>query len=98
MSEELTMRLCALSEQKPSRKGSALVSVVVPCFNEQDVLRDTNLRLTATLEHVPLKFEIIYVDDGSLDLTPDILRELATQDEHIRVVRFSRNFGHQMAI
>jgi polyisoprenyl-phosphate glycosyltransferase len=75
-----------------------LVSVVVPCLNEQEVLRDTNQRLTATLERMPLKFEIIYVDDGSADSTPEILRELATHDARIRVVRFSRNFGHQMAI
>lgn len=75
-----------------------LVSVVVPCFNEQEVLRDTNRRLTAALEQMRLKFEIVYVDDGSADSTAEILRELAGHDERIRVVRFSRNFGHQMAI
>jgi glycosyltransferase involved in cell wall biosynthesis len=75
-----------------------MISVVVPCLNEQEVLRETNRRLFAVLEQLPLKFEILYVDDGSTDATPDILREFQARDERIRVVRFSRNFGHQLAI
>ncbi len=75
-----------------------LVSVVVPCLNEQEVLCETNRRLCAALGQMGLKFEIVYVDDGSTDSTPEILRQLAARDERIRVIRFSRNFGHQMAI
>jgi len=75
-----------------------MLSIVVPCFNEEDVLRETNRRLLAVLEHLPQSFEILYVDDGSSDRTPEILRELQAQDGRIRVLRFSRNFGHQMAI
>jgi glycosyltransferase involved in cell wall biosynthesis len=75
-----------------------LISIVVPCLNEQEVLRETNRRLLAVLEQLPQKFEILYVDDGSTDATPDILRELQALDERIRLVRFSRNFGHQLAI
>jgi polyisoprenyl-phosphate glycosyltransferase len=75
-----------------------MISIVVPCFNEQEVLRETNRRLLAVLQQLPLKFEILYVDDGSTDATPDILREFQALDERIRVVRFSRNFGHQLAI
>jgi len=75
-----------------------MISIVVPCLNEQEVLRETNRRLLAVLEQLPLKFEIVYVDDGSSDATPDILREFQALDERIRVVRFSRNFGHQLAI
>jgi len=75
-----------------------MISIVVPCLNEQEVLRETNRRLLAVLEQLPLKFEILYVDDGSSDATPDILREFQALDERIRVVRFSRNFGHQLAI
>lgn len=85
-------------ELAKSAADGPLVSVVVPCFNEQEVLRGTNERLGATLEQMRLRFEIIYVDDGSADSTPEILRDLAKGDERIRVVRFSRNFGHQMAI
>jgi len=75
-----------------------MISIVVPCFNEEEVLRRTNRSLLAVLEHLPQVFEILYVDDGSTDRTPEILRELQSLDGRIRVVRFSRNFGHQMAI
>jgi polyisoprenyl-phosphate glycosyltransferase len=74
------------------------LSVVVPCFNEEDVICSTHRRLTSALEDAPLTFEIIYVDDGSTDATPELMRELQTQDSRVRIVRFSRNFGHQIAI
>ncbi len=74
------------------------LSVVVPCANEEAVLRETNLRLIATLEGISPDFEIVYVDDGSTDATPNLLREMQMQDERVRAVRFSRNFGHQVAI
>ncbi len=75
-----------------------LISVVVPCANEEEVLRETNRRLVAVLEGLSLNFELIYVDDGSTDSTPDLLRELQAHDDRVRVLRFSRNFGHQIAI
>ena len=77
---------------------AALLSVVVPCANEQEVLRDTNQRLLAVLEQLPLDCEIIYVDDGSTDSTPELLRELHIHDGRVRVVSLSRNFGQQIAI
>ena len=75
-----------------------LLSVIVPCLNEEEALRGTQVRLSSTLEQIPANFEIIYVDDGSTDATPEVLRELQAYDSRVRVVRFSRNFGHQMAI
>jgi glycosyltransferase involved in cell wall biosynthesis len=81
-----------------SSERQGLVSVVVPCLNEQDGLFETNRRLTAALERMPFNFEIIYVDDGSTDATSAVLRELQEQDKRIRILQFSRNFGHQMAI
>lgn len=74
------------------------ISVVVPCFNEDAVLAETTRRLTSSLEQIGRTFEIIYVDDGSRDNTPRILTELHASDPRIRVVRLSRNFGHQVAI
>jgi len=87
----------------PLARGSStdirlLLSVVVPCFNEEQALQVTSTQLLTVASRTSLRFEIIYVDDGSTDSTPEILRELARQDERVRVVRFSRNFGHQMAI
>jgi polyisoprenyl-phosphate glycosyltransferase len=75
-----------------------LLSVVIPCMNEEEVLRETHGRLISVLQEVPVGLEIVYVDDGSTDSTPDALRELQAQDVRIRVIRFSRNFGHQVAI
>ena len=75
-----------------------LLSVIVPCLNEEEALRGTQVRLSSVLEQIPTNFEIIYVDDGSTDATPEVLRELQAYDSRVRVVRFSRNFGHQMAI
>ena len=75
-----------------------LLSVIVPCFNEEEALRGTHSRLSATLAQLPANVEIIYIDDGSTDATADVLSELQTTDKVVRVVRFSRNFGHQIAI
>ncbi len=74
------------------------ISVIVPCFNEEVVLPETTRRLTSALEQIGRPFEILYVDDGSRDDTPQILARLHTSDSRIRVVRLSRNFGHQIAI
>lgn len=76
-----------------------LISVVVPCFNEEEVIETTYRRLTETLGGTPdMDFEWIFIDDGSRDRTPSILRGLQAQDPRIRVLYFSRNFGHQMAV
>jgi polyisoprenyl-phosphate glycosyltransferase len=74
------------------------ISVVVPCFNEDAVLPETTRRLIASLEEIGRSFEIVYVDDGSRDNTPRVLTEIYASDPRVRVVRLSRNFGHQIAI
>ena len=75
-----------------------LLTVVVPCMNEEDGLLETNRRLSAVLEQASVDFEIIYVDDGSTDSTPELLRDLQARDTRVRLIRLSRNFGHQIAI
>jgi dolichol-phosphate mannosyltransferase len=76
-----------------------LLSVVVPCFNEELVLQETHRRLGAVLAGLDdLDYEVIYVDDGSRDRTPLLLQQLQGGDRRVRVVRFSRNFGHQIAV
>lgn len=76
-----------------------LISVVVPCYDEEPVLPLMHRRLTPVLESLNgLDFEIIYSDDGSRDATPHILRGLQAADPHVRVIRLSRNFGHQFAV
>lgn len=73
------------------------ISIVVPCFNEEEVIRKTHERLAAA-DILGMEREIIYVNDGSRDSTLDILRELALMDESVKVVSFQRNFGHQPAV
>ena len=76
-----------------------LVSVIIPCFNEETVLRDTYRRVSSVLCHQPdFEHELLFVDDGSSDSTPRILQELAQRDPRVRWLRFSRNFGHQPAL
>lgn len=74
------------------------ITVIVPCFNEEVVLPETARRLTASLEQIGRSFEIIFVDDGSRDGTPRVLTGLHAADARVRIVRLSRNFGHQIAI
>ena len=77
----------------------SLLSVVVPSFNEEEVLPKTHRRLVNVLEGIPaLAFEIVYVDDGSRDATLDILRGFQQADSRVRVVVLSRNFGQQIAL
>ena len=76
-----------------------LISVVVPCFNEEEVIATTYQRLVEVLETIPTAdFELIFVDDGSRDSTLESLRSLQAKDRRVRVVAFSRNFGHQIAV
>jgi dolichol-phosphate mannosyltransferase len=88
-----------MNRDSNSKREAARVSVIVPCYNEAEVIRETHARLVGVLEELePLKFEIIYVDDGSRDQTPEILGELQRVDGRVRVIRLSRNFGHQVAV
>jgi len=75
-----------------------LLSIIVPCYNEQEVIKETNRRLNSIIPMIAMDIEIIYVNDGSYDNTPTMLRELADEAKNVKVINFSRNFGHQMAI
>lgn len=76
-----------------------LVSVIIPCFNEEEVIRETHSQIAATLVNTDgLQYEFIFIDDGSRDATPGLLREIAGKDSRARVVALSRNFGHQPAV
>jgi glycosyltransferase involved in cell wall biosynthesis len=76
-----------------------LLSVIVPCFNEEGVLRATHDRLSKVFHPMNgLDYELIFVNDGSADQTQQILTQLQLQDPHVRVLLLSRNFGHQIAV
>lgn len=77
-----------------------LISVVVPCYNEQEVLplfRDEILRVSdeMTAKYPELEFEFLFINDGSRDKTLEILRKYSEEDSRFRYVSFSRNFGKE---
>lgn len=76
-----------------------LLSVVVPCFNEEEVIRETTKRLSLfCAELQDLDVELIFVDDGSRDRTRELLKGFALEDPRIKIIGFARNFGHQIAV
>ena len=75
-----------------------ILSVVAPCFNEEGVLHELYRRIGQVLDGSGESWELVLVNDGSRDRTPEIMRELHAQDERVKVVDFARNFGHQIAV
>jgi dolichol-phosphate mannosyltransferase len=73
-------------------------SVVVPVFNEEGNVEALASRVVAAMERLGEPFELLFVDDGSRDRTPVLLRKVAAADERIRVVRFTRNYGQEAAV
>jgi dolichol-phosphate mannosyltransferase len=80
------------------RRQDFLLSVVVPCFDEEDVILLTYRRLVEVLGTREFHLQIIFVDDGSDDGTPEMAANLARSDPRVKTVLLSRNFGHQAAV
>lgn len=75
------------------------VSIVIPCYNEQETLPTIYPAITDVMKTIPeYDYEILLVDDGSKDRTNEMMKELAAKDEHVRYFSFSRNFGKEAAI
>ena len=74
------------------------LSLVLPVFNEEEVLPILVRELYSVCNFLNKNYEIIFVDDNSHDKTPEILGQFASKDPRIKVLRFSRNFGHQAAL
>ncbi len=75
-----------------------MLSLIIPVFNEQEVLKDSFARMDAAMQSTGYTYEIIYINDGSRDQTLAQLRELAKEHSQVKVLSFSRNFGHQLAV
>lgn len=82
-------------EKEGNRKKLA---VIVPCYNEELVIAESYRRTREVLELLSVSTEIIYINDGSEDRTHAMLDEIAASDPHVKVIHFSRNFGHQPAV
>jgi dolichol-phosphate mannosyltransferase len=100
-SNEHSMKHGDLRTAPPHRQQSNLLSIIVPCYNEQEVISFTHDRLLQVMKDLTadkkLRCEIIYVDDGSQDQTANLLTNLSKTTAEVRVVLLSRNFGQQLA-
>jgi glycosyltransferase involved in cell wall biosynthesis len=79
-------------------KSHCFLSVIVPMYNEEEVIEVTYRRLKVVLDTLGESYEIIFVNDGSRDKTSDIVRGMCKVDQGVKLVEFSRNFGHQIAV
>ena len=75
-----------------------LLSLAVPAFNEEEAMEQSFERTYRAMSSIGYPFEIIYIDDGSRDRTWEIISRLAREHEEVKALRFSRNFGHQLAV
>ena len=85
-----------INSRKPI--SESLISVVLPVFNEQDVLPLILQAVEESLQTAGCGYEIIFVNDGSSDQSGPILNELAELNVSVRVIHFAKNFGHQAAV
>ncbi|MGI6161938.1 MAG: glycosyltransferase family 2 protein [Christensenellales bacterium] len=78
--------------------GNVRLSVVIPAYNEQEVLEETYKRLKGVMDGMGGSYELVFVNDGSKDKTSEMLFDLHKRDSAVKVVEFARNFGHQIAV
>ena len=74
------------------------ISIIVPCYNEEEALPHFYKEAVNILKKMSLKYELIFVDDGSNDNTLKIIKDLRKEDSNIRFISFSRNFGKEAAM
>ena len=80
------------------RAARGLLSIVIPCHNEEAIIETTHERLAAVLPDTGMDFEIIYIDDGSRDGTLSRLETIAARDRRAHIIELARNFGQQAAM
>ena len=82
----------------PPGGGRPTLSLVLPIYNEEEVIPELHKRLQEFLTKLALPAEVVFVNDGSRDRSMELLRGIAGEEPRYRVVSFARNFGHQRAI
>ena len=97
MSNLLSDQQKSANEQMDDR-GKMNLSIVIPVFNEEENIHELHNLLTNVLTHLKQSYEIIFVDDGSIDHSFALLWEIAQMDSTVRVIRFRRNFGQTAAM
>ena len=88
-------------ERRPPQ-GSAQqridISVVIPLYNEHESLKELHQQLRSTLNRINVRYELLFVDDGSTDNSFQVLRDLKRTDHRIKIIRFRRNYGKSAAL
>lgn len=74
------------------------LSVIIPCYNEEKVIAVCYQKVKEVLDALSLNTSIIFINDGSIDSSGEILLQIAEKDSSVKVINFSRNFGHQAAV
>ncbi len=75
------------------------ISVVIPMYNEEEVVKTSYLRIQKVLDELKqYDYEMIFINDGSKDKTLELLEEIAQNNEKVKILSFARNFGHQAAV
>ena len=90
--------LCQLIVKMETDKNKIEYSLVIPVFNEEGLINELYRRVTLSMERLGGAYEVIFVDDGSKDKTFSILNAIGKKDPRIKILSFSRNFGHHIAI
>ncbi len=85
-------------DKSSNRRSSALLSLVIPAYNEVETLPLLRERLDCVLSQLSVRSEVILIDDGSRDKSADLMREFAGTGDRYKALILSRNFGHQIAL
>jgi dolichol-phosphate mannosyltransferase len=75
-----------------------MISFIVPVYNEAESIEELYTRLTTVLRGESIPYELLFVDDGSRDASVSVLKKIRSQDSSVKILSFSRNFGHQVAL
>jgi polyisoprenyl-phosphate glycosyltransferase len=89
--------MSGLRQKQFQTEQKFLISIIIPCFNEEGNIQKLYQKLTESLLCYP-SYEIVFIDDGSSDSTLEKISSLADQDQKVKYLSFSKNFGHQNAI
>lgn len=90
--------MCKYVKNRFGGKNLKKISIIVPCFNEEEALPLFYPEATKVMQSIPNDYELLFVNDGSKDNTLEILKDLAKKDDHVFYISFSRNFGKEAAM
>lgn len=81
------------------KKEDLFISIIIPCYNEEKVINKAYETITDVMNNeLQYEYELLFIDDGSRDRTLEILKEISKKDSKIKILSFTRNFGHQNAV